>query len=150
MATYHSSNPQLASFVVSVFILGYFFGPLFLAPLSELYGRLPVYLTCNVLFTIFNIACAVSNSLSSLVVFRFLAGTFGGCPITIGAGSFGDMIAQEHRGKIIAIWALGPLLGPVIGPVAGGFLSQGAGWRWVFWLISIAVSRSKPATLLEL
>ena len=135
---------------MSVFILGYFFGPLFLAPLSELYGRLPVYLTCNVLFTIFNIACAVSNSLSSLVVFRFLAGTFGGCPITIGAGSFGDMIAQEHRGKIIAIWALGPLLGPVIGPVAGGFLSQGAGWRWVFWLISIAVSRSKPATLLEL
>lgn len=135
---------------MSVFILGYFFGPLFLAPLSELYGRLPVYLTCNVLFTIFNIACAVSNNLSSLVVFRFLAGTFGGCPITIGAGSFGDMIAQEHRGKIIVIWALGPLLGPVIGPVAGGFLSQGAGWRWVFWLISIAVSRSKPTILLEL
>ena len=135
---------------MSVFILGYFFGPLFLAPLSELYGRLPVYLTCNVLFTIFNIACAVSNSLGSLVVFRFLAGTFGGCPITIGAGSFGDMIAQEHRGKIIAIWALGPLLGPVIGPMAGGFLGQDAGWRWVFWLLSIAVSRLEPAVLLEL
>ncbi|XTI87743.1 MFS general substrate transporter [Cenococcum geophilum] len=145
MATYHSSNPQLASFVVSVFILGYFFGPLFLAPLNSL----PVYLTCNVLFTVFNIACAASDSLGSLVVFRFLAGTFGGCPITIGAGSFGDMIAQEHRGGIIAIWALGPLLGPVVGPVAGGFLGQNAGWRWVLWLLSIAVNESYPPVLLQ-
>lgn len=48
------------------------------------------------------------------------------------------MIAQEHRGGIIAIWALGPLLGPVVGPVAGGFLGQNAGWRWVLWLLSIA------------
>ena len=57
------------------------------------------------------------------------------------------MIAQEHRGGIIAIWALGPLLGPVIGPVAGGFLGQDAGWRWVLWLLSIAVSRSKTCRL---
>jgi MFS family permease len=43
MTTFHSSDSLLASFVVSVWILGYFFGPLFLGPLSELYGRLPVY-----------------------------------------------------------------------------------------------------------
>jgi MFS family permease len=99
MATYHSSNPLLASFVVSVWILGYFFGPLFLGPLSELYGRLPVYLACNVLFTVFNVATALSPSLPALVVFRFLAGTFGGCPITIGAGTFGDLIRPRSRGK---------------------------------------------------
>jgi MFS family permease len=56
MTTYHSSNPLLASFVVSVWILGYFFGPLFLGPLSELYGRLPVYWVCNILFTVANVA----------------------------------------------------------------------------------------------
>ncbi|KAL8956374.1 MAG: hypothetical protein Q9193_006098 [Seirophora villosa] len=33
---------------------------------------------------------------------------------------------------------MGPLMGPVIGPVAGGFLAQAAGWRWTFWLITIA------------
>lgn len=38
----------------------------------------------------------------------------------------------------MALFALGPLMGPVIGPVAGGYLGQGAGWRWVFWLITIA------------
>ncbi|KAL9051825.1 MAG: hypothetical protein Q9206_004550 [Seirophora lacunosa] len=38
----------------------------------------------------------------------------------------------------MAIFAMGPLMGPVIGPVAGGYLAQAAGWRWTFWLITIA------------
>jgi multidrug resistance protein len=138
MITFHSSNSLLASFVVSVWILGYFFGPLFLGPLSELYGRLPVYWACNVLFVVFNIASALSPSLSALVVFRFLAGTFGGCPITIGAGTFGDLIRPRSRGKVIAIWSLGPILGPIIGPIAGGYLGESAGWRWICWTLAIA------------
>ncbi|KAF1944720.1 MFS general substrate transporter [Clathrospora elynae] len=120
MLTYHSTNPLLTSFVVSVWILGYFFGSLFLGPLSELYGRLAVYLVCNVLFTVFNICTAVSPSLLALVVFRFLAGTFDGCPITIGAGTFGDLIHPRSRGKIIAIWSFRPIIGPILGPIARG------------------------------
>ncbi|KAJ4362418.1 hypothetical protein N0V83_010511 [Neocucurbitaria cava] len=138
MRTYQSNDPLLASFVVSVWILGYFFGPLFLGPLSELYGRLPVYLVCNVLFTVFNICTAVSPSLAALVVFRFFSGTFGGCPITIGAGSFGDMIHPRSRGKIIAIWSLGPMIGPIVGPIAGGYLGASVGWRWICWTLAIA------------
>lgn len=38
----------------------------------------------------------------------------------------------------MAGFAIGPVFGPVIGPVAGGFLSTAAGWRWVFWLVTIA------------
>lgn len=138
MATYHSSDPLLSSFVVSVWVLGYFFGPLFLGPLSELYGRLPVYLVCNVLFTVFNVATAVSPSLSALIVFRFLAGTFGGCPITIGAGTFGDTIKPASRGKIIAIWSLGPIMGPILGPIIGGYMGESVGWRWICWTLAIA------------
>lgn len=140
MIEFHSSSVTLASFVVSVYVLGYAFGPLVIAPISELYGRLPVYHVCNVLFVIFTIACAVSTNLNMLIGIRFLEGTFGSCPLTIGGGTIADMIIQEKRGGVMAIWALGPLMGPVIGPVAGGYLSQAKGWRWVFWVIAIAVS----------
>ncbi|KAF4632800.1 hypothetical protein G7Y89_g5324 [Cudoniella acicularis] len=43
MQDFHSNNELLASFVVSVFVLGFGAGPMILAPLSEMYGRLPVY-----------------------------------------------------------------------------------------------------------
>ena len=137
---FKSTNQELASFVVSVYILGYAFGPITIAPLSELYGRVPVYHVCNILFIVFTIACAVSTNFNMLIGWRFLQGTFGSCPLTIGGGTISDMIIQEKRGGVMAIWALGPLMGPVIGPVAGGYLAQAKGWRWIFWVIAMAVS----------
>jgi len=28
--------------------------------------------------------------------------------------------------------------GPVLGPIIGGFVYQGAGWRWINWVVLIA------------
>lgn len=140
MRDLHFSDATVASFVVSIYILGYALGPLFIAPLSEVYGRLPVYHVCNGQFILWTIACALAPNIGTLLFFRLMAGIAGSCPLTIGGGSIADLIVQEKRGGAMALFALGPLLGPVIGPVAGGYLAEAAGWAWIFWLISIAVS----------
>ena len=119
MATFHSTNATLGAFVTSVYILGYAFGPLVIAPLSELYGRVIVYNVCNFIFLIFTIACALSNNLSALIVFRLLAGIAASCPITLGAGTIADMMPVEKRGKAMASWIMGPLIGPTVGPLSG-------------------------------
>lgn len=134
---FHSTSPQIATFVVSVYLLGFAAGPILLAPLSEIYGRVPVYHVCNVGFVAFSVACALAPSLNSLIAFRFLAGLFGVAPVTNGGGTVADMIAQKHRGTVLAAYSIGPLLGPIIGPIAGGFLSDAKGWRWNFWLLAI-------------
>lgn len=138
MADFQSTNSTLASFIVSIYILGYAIGPLFIAPMSEIYGRMPVYHVCNIMFVIWNMACALAPNLGSLLGFRLLAGIVGSCPITIFAGSIADVFIQEQRGGAMAICALGPLIGPVVGPVCGGFLGEAAGWRWIYWLLTIA------------
>ena len=136
---FRSTDELLGSFAVSIFVLGFAFGPLVIAPLSELYGRLHIYHITNMLFIVFTIACAVSNSLSMLMAFRFFQGLAGSAPMTLGGGTISDTITQERRGGAMAIWAMGPLLGPIVGPVAGGFLSNAESWRWVFWVLAIAV-----------
>ena len=138
MKEFKSNNETIGSFIVSIYILGYALGPLLIAPLSELYGRLPVYHVNNSLFVLWTIGCALSPNIGALLVFRLLAGIAGSCPLTIGGGSIADMIPQQRRGGFMAIFALGPLMGPVIGPVAGGYLSEAEGWRWNFWVITIA------------
>jgi multidrug resistance protein len=140
MQDFHNTNNELASFVVSIFVLGFALGPIFLAPLSEIYGRQIIYFITNILFVIFTMACAVSSNLGMLIGFRFLAGAAGSAPLANGGGTISDLIEQERRGAAMAIFAIGPLLGPIVGPVAGGFLAQAEGWRWVFWVIVIAVS----------
>jgi multidrug resistance protein len=137
LRAFHETSNTMATFVVSVYILGFAIGPLIIAPMSELYGRMPLYNISNALFVVFNIACALSNSMGMLVAFRFLAGCAGSAPLTLGGGTIADMFPPQQRAGAMAIWAMGPLLGPVIGPVCGGFLVEHLSWRWVFWIMAI-------------
>lgn len=84
MEEFGSTNTLLAGFVVSVYVLGFAIGPLILAPASELVGRAIIYHICNVGFTVFSVACAVSTNLGMLIVFRFFQGCFGSAPVTNG------------------------------------------------------------------
>ncbi|RFU33009.1 hypothetical protein B7463_g3341, partial [Scytalidium lignicola] len=137
MTEFHSSNNLLGTFSVSVYVLGFVIGPFVAAPLSELYGRLYVYHTFNILFIVFTIACAIAPSFPSLIGFRLLAGCAGSAPLTIGGGTVADVVHPQNRGSAMAWYILGVVCGPALGPVAGGFLAQAKGWRWVFWLLTI-------------
>ncbi|KAJ0419627.1 major facilitator superfamily domain-containing protein [Aspergillus carlsbadensis] len=130
-------DQTILSFTVSIFLLGYTFGPLVLAPLSEIYGRRPVLSGANWFFVVWQIGCALAPGIASLIVFRFLAG-IGACGcLTLGAGVIADLFPIEQRGLATSIWSIGPLLGPVVGPIAGGFIGQSLGWRWVYWILLI-------------
>lgn len=97
MEEFHSRSTELAAFVVSVYVLGFASGPLVMAPMSEIYGRAIVYHICNFGYIAFVIGCALAPSLNALIVFRFLSGIFGSCPLTNGGGSIADMFTQENR-----------------------------------------------------
>ncbi|MCJ1470145.1 hypothetical protein MMC07_008790 [Pseudocyphellaria aurata] len=137
MQEFRSDNEELASFTVSVYVIGFCVGPLVLSPLSELYGRSPIMHASNVFFFIFTIACGVSSNLAMFIVFRLFMGIAGCPPLTLGGGTIADLQPPEKRGMALSIWTMGPLMGPVIGPVVGGYLAQSAGWRWIFWFSAI-------------
>lgn len=147
---FHNTSEALSSFAVSVYILGFGIGPLVLSPSSELWGRNIVFNITNVLFVTFTVACAVSTSLPMLTGFRFLAGCAGSAALTIGGGTIADVMPPEKRGKAMAVFVMGPVLGPSLGPVAGGFLAQAAGWRWIFWLLTIVAGLMTILTFLFL
>lgn len=112
MRDFKSDNMDMASFIVSVYVLGYAFGPLVIAPMSELYGRNSIYYVSAIFFLIFSIGCAWSTGLVMLTAFRFLAGVAGCCPLTVGSGTIADTFKQEERGKVMGIWMFSILFGP--------------------------------------
>ena len=141
MKEFHTDSETFATFVVSIFVLGFALGPMLLAPLSEIYGRVIIYNVTNVLFLIFTILCGFARNSSMLLAFRFFSGFAGVATITVGSGTIADIMPREKRGKAISIWSVGTILGPMIGPIIGGYVAETAGWRWIFWSISVAVSR---------
>jgi multidrug resistance protein len=112
------------------------------APASEIIGRRHVLNASNVMFLLCIVACALSNSLPMLLVFRFLAGCAGAAPLAVAGGTIADMVEREQRGRYFGVFVIGAQLAPVIGPIMGGFLcdDQALGWRWTFWVVAIWAS----------
>lgn len=138
LAEFHSTDLIESTLLVSIWELGEVVGPLIVGPLSEIFGRLPVYHISNVLFVLFNIGTAESQSLNMLVAFRFLSG-LAVASSTLNSCIVGDMFKQEERGRAISFMAMSPFIAPVLGPTIGGFLSNAKGWRWTSWFIVIVV-----------
>jgi len=105
-------------------------GPLFLAPLSETFGRRVVFLVCFSMFTLLQIPSALAPNIATLIAMRTLSGFFGSVGIANGGGTISDMFQPAERAGIFGWYLLGPLLGPTLGPLFGGLVVQRLGWRW--------------------
>lgn len=82
-ADFHIKDEFLSQLTLSIFILAYAVGPLFLGPLSEMYGRAIVLQLANLFYLVFNIACGISQSTGQLLAFRFLSGLGSSVPLAV-------------------------------------------------------------------
>ena len=63
-----------ASMALSIYILAFAFGPMVLAPLSEVYGRRPIWIWGSAWYVLWNTLCGISNNRGLLIAGRFMAG----------------------------------------------------------------------------
>ncbi|KAI1456330.1 putative MFS multidrug transporter [Annulohypoxylon moriforme] len=131
------ASDTLSTLAITIYVLGLALGPMFISPLSEVYGRLPVYHGAVIVFLTFLLGTALSQTTTQFMVFRFFSGAMGGVPMALGGGTIADLTSPAERATAMALFSLGPLTGPVLGPLLGGFIAGGAGWRWTFWFLVI-------------
>jgi multidrug resistance protein len=104
--------------------------------LIDIYGRKPLYLTGLSIFVVFSFCCGLSQSMTSIIIFRGLQGIGGGIMIANAFTVIGDMFPPAERGKYQGMVTAVYGLSSVIGPMLGGFLTDSISWHWVF-LINI-------------
>ncbi|KZT53948.1 MFS multidrug transporter [Calocera cornea HHB12733] len=135
-------SDEVALLSITVFVIGFGVGaqfyfshcPLVFAPLSEMYGRRPIYVLTLALAVIFTIPGAVAKNIQTLLVTRAIDGICFSAPMTLVGGTLADLWKSEERGVPMAAFSAAPFLGPAIGPLVGGFLSDHRGWRWLYWI----------------
>ncbi|KAI9670479.1 MAG: hypothetical protein M1817_004346 [Caeruleum heppii] len=137
MEEFGIQSTSVGTLGLTTYLFGLAVGSVVLAPLSEVYGRRPVYIGSMVVFTIFVLPCALAKSLQEVLILRFLGALAGSVMIANAPGSLSDIVDDEHRALAFSLWSIAPMNGPVSGPIIGGFVTQDLGWRWTNWLVLI-------------
>ncbi|KAJ5401297.1 uncharacterized protein N7487_007193 [Penicillium crustosum] len=122
-ADLHITSTVVSTLTVTIYVLGIAIVPMFMSPLSEMYGRVPVYHTAMAIFVTFIIGNALSKTTAQFMIFRFISGCAGGTLMALGGGTIADLTSVQQRAVAMALFSMGPLAGPVLGPVIGGFVA---------------------------
>ena len=126
---------------LSLLLAGFGTGPLFWAPLSEVYGRKPAVLIPYFLAAIFSFATGAGKDIQTILITRFFTGFFGSAPVTNTGGVLGDIWPATQRATAIVFYAFAVVGGPVLGPiVAGAFIQTNVSWRWTEYLTGILMT----------
>ncbi|GAB7329671.1 hypothetical protein MBLNU13_g01408t1 [Cladosporium sp. NU13] len=127
-------SEEVSLLAITMFVIGFGIGPMAFAPMSEILGRRIIYGTTLFIAVVFIIPCAVAKNAATLVVCRLIDGIAFSAPMTLVGGTLADLWRAEERGVPMAAFSAAPFIGPAIGPLVGGFVSDNAGWRWLYWI----------------
>ncbi|PWY89238.1 MFS general substrate transporter [Aspergillus heteromorphus CBS 117.55] len=138
---YLGMSTEVAILSVSLYILGFAFGPLCWAPISELWGRRLSMLPAVFILGLFSIGTATSKNTASLLITRYFAGLFGSAPVSNVSAALGDIFHMKARGIASTSYAICVVGGPTMGPLIGSALVTNSklGWRWTEYIEAIIV-----------
>ena len=102
--------------------------------LGDLVGRKNLFLVAIALFLIGSALCGTADSMTQLIIYRFIQGLGGGGLMISSQAITGDLIPPRVRGTYMA--PMGAMFGiaSILGPIIGGWLTDSVSWRWTFWI----------------
>ncbi|EJN85716.1 transporter, major facilitator family protein [Actinomyces naeslundii str. Howell 279] len=102
--------------------------------LGDLVGRKNLFLVAIALFLIGSALCGTADTMTQLIIYRFIQGLGGGGLMISSQAITGDLIPPRVRGTYMA--PMGAMFGiaSILGPIIGGWLTDSVSWRWTFWI----------------
>lgn len=128
---------------ITTFCIGFAFAPMALAPVSEIWGRYPVFFGAGLVFVAFQGLCTVMPSLAGLLVARFLVGCGSSVFSSVMAGVLADVWTKEQRNSSMALFSAAVMSGTACGPLVSTVFvdlvqNKTLAWKWCFWHQTIA------------
>jgi len=138
------------AWVVNAYLIA-FGGLLLLAGrLGDLVGRRRVLLAGLAVFTIASLLCGLAWSEATLIGARFLQGVGGAAASAVSLGMIVTLFPDpRERATAIGVYSFVASAGASIGLLAGGVLTQGLSWHWIFF-VNVPIGAATVALALRI
>ncbi|WP_338700496.1 MFS transporter [Streptomyces sp. Q6] len=118
--------------VVNAYVLAFAGLLLAGAALGDRIGRRRVFLWGIGLFTAASAACALADSVGALVAARVVQGAGAAAVLPVSLTLAVASVGAARRPLAVGVWGGVNGLGIALGPMAGGLVTQGLDWHWIF------------------
>jgi EmrB/QacA subfamily drug resistance transporter len=147
----HASLTEL-EWVVNAYILAFAVLMLTGAALGERFGRRRMFVAGLVVFSLASLAGGFAPSGAALIGARVVQGAGAALLMPLSLTLLSAAFPPERRGTALGMWSAIAGLGVALGPIAGGLLTTGLSWHWIFWVnvpVGFAAAALVPRVLDE-
>ena len=102
--------------------------------LSDAFGRKRFYIAGMVIFLVGSALCGQATGMTELILFRAFQGLGAGAMLPITQAIIGDIFPPAQRAKWSGVLMSVFAVATIIGPLLGGWITDNASWRWVFYV----------------
>lgn len=145
---------KLISWVFTIYLLASTVTVPLVGKLSDMFGRKPFLIAGIIVFVAASAACGAAPNMLALIVARAVQGIGGGILFGSVFATLGDLFTPLERARYMGYFIGAFTLASLVGPTAGGFLTDGPGWRWCFYInlpvgaiATVAVWKNLPFTM---
>lgn len=128
----YGSSLSQAGLVAGIFVIGTLTGRLAIGQLIDVIGRKRTMIGGTVAFALTTCLYFLSDSVSTLIVVRFLHGLALGVGSTAAGTAVAHIIPPDRKAEGIGHFSLSTTLASAIGPFLGLWLLQHASFDWIF------------------
>jgi MFS family permease len=134
LAARYGVSTQAINLTITLYIVVQGIVPSLWSPLSDSWGRRPVYLASFTIFTVASLALTiVDRNYPALLIFRAMQSIGSSAIISLSYATVSDIVVHSERGSYLApmlgLTNFGPCIAPVIG---GGIVFAAEDPRWCF------------------
>jgi EmrB/QacA subfamily drug resistance transporter len=102
--------------------------------LGDLLGRKPLFIAALSVFVVGCVLGGLATDMTWLIVARAVQGLGGGGLLILIQAIIADVVPARDRAASMVVVGAVFALSAMLGPVLGGWLTDGLGWRWAFWI----------------
>lgn len=135
LAERYAVSAQAINLTITLFMIFQGIAPSIWSPLSDSFGRRPVYLITFAIYTAASLGLSiVDKNYPALMVLRGMQSVGGSAVLSLAYAVVADVSVHSERGRFLAPMLTATNIGPCIGPIIGGgaVLGSGRDPRWCF------------------